>query len=151
MSQNLVNLPSPAERIILQFSGDADQFGISTDLPDLAFLRKLSIQGRLRFFQDSGFSTSITITPPDGETFFFYKATAKTTTNDANTLSVVNDGNTRYSNTLGSITAVPTEINFIDSLVGNGTKTFVVATTDDGNLSVFGWVENTSRIRGPTI
>ena len=43
-------------------------------------------------------------------------------------------------------------INMIDSLVGNGIKTFVIsATGGTPQISFFGWTENTSRIRDVTI
>jgi len=133
---------------------DRSEFGIKTDLPDVTFLRKLSIEGRLRYFQGLG-ETPITITPAQGETFFFRSAIYSA--NDANvtTFTMTNDGQVREVVVLPIRSSGSTNIHSsigMDSLVGNGSKTFTITTSEaTANVSVFGWVENTSRIRGVTI
>ena len=143
-----VEFESPATRVIEQFSGkDEEAFRIPTDLPDITFLRALSVQGRLRYFTDD-----TTITPVTGETFFLYRTHAKgTDANNVGSITVRNDGNTRMSIQLGfSGTGSGVELNIIDSLVGNGIKQLVINVTN-ASCSIYGWVENTSRIRDVTI
>ena len=149
-----IEFESPATRIIKQFSGkDEQQFRIPTDLPDLSFLRALSIQGRLRYNTASGSNgVTLTITPAVGETYFLYKVLASKVSGTG-VLTVTNDGNQRIEMAL-DVTLVPTiQIELVDSLVGNGVQTLVVAigTNATGNLTALGWVENTSRIRDVTI
>ncbi len=133
------------------FKKDPDlmrEFGVPTDLPDITFLRKLSIEGRLRFFQNA---TDISITPPTGETFFFYRLIGNNATSTQDDLVITNDGNTRLTVDTGLGAAPPFVINFIDSIVGNGVRALTFSKGQIGGISVFGWVENTSRIRDPTI
>ncbi len=153
-----IEFESPAARVIKQFSGkDEEQFRIPVDLPDITFLRALSVQGRLRFFQTSDLNANpITITPPTGETFFFYRAEFSQTAAASGDVTISNDGNTRWSMELTQVSIGQGQLitEFIDSLVGDGTKTFNI--TDDTatsvvHTSIFGWVENTSRIRDATI
>ncbi len=136
---------------------DRGEFGIPSTLPDLAFLRRLSIEGRLRFFQANG-SDDITITPNEGETFFFLGA-IYSHNEAANTtiFTITNDGNVREIITAialntGAGPSIFQSALKMDSLVGNGTKTFTItANRDSAEMSAFGWVENTSRIRDATI
>ena len=126
-------------------------FGIQL-LPDIAFLRQLSIQGRLRYIQGT---TSTIFTPQNGETFFFLSAIyTNTSTMEACTFTLANDGMTREIVVLTVLQSgmTPTLSSIkMDSLVGNGTKTIGV-TASDGipQVTLVGWVENTSRIRDVT-
>ena len=156
MSKNLLNgdieFDSPAARIVKQFSEDGtEQFRIPANLPDTTFFRALSIQGRLRYFQAQG---TITVTPTVGETFFFYRAEMfNSHASENSTVTISNNGQTRWEMIIPSIAAgVYITAEFIDSLVGNGINTFTL-TPVDGTVraSLFGWVENTSRIRDVTI
>ena len=141
-----VEFDSPANRIIQQLQ-PKNQFRIDTSLPDLAFLRQLSVQGRLRYFFGSGIGagTPITITPTIGETLFIYKILLGA--NAAVIFTITNAGNTRAQ----VIASTGFELNLFDSLVGDGIKTVTVANAS-GNVevSVLGWIENTSRIRDVT-
>ena len=150
-----IQFDTPANRVIAQ-SQPKNRFRIDTSLPDLPFLRQLSVQGRLRFFQSTNLEdTPITITPPTGETFFFYRASFSNSSTTTSLVTIVNDGQQRFglrlltaANGAGQVTT-----EFIDSLVGDETKSFVVDATDAASViecSVFGWVENTSRIRDVT-
>ena len=90
-----VEFNTPAERVIESFK-PKNEFRLNTSLPDFAFLRALSVQGRLRYFQDTISTAAITITPSTGETFFFYKLIAlNVNVNDPSTLSIVNDTQTK--------------------------------------------------------
>ena len=144
-----VDFETPAARVIEQFSGkDEEQFRIPADLPDIAFQRRLSIQGRMRFFQGSigaSIGNIITITPAVGETFFILKASVSGS--GSWRANLINDGMTRADI---AATGVPATFDIgIDSLVGNGIKTITINTVTAisclANLT--GWVENTSRIR----
>ncbi len=67
---SIIEFESPAARVIEQFSGkDEEQFRIPVDLPDISFLRALSVQGRLRYFSGTHL-VPISIVPPTGETLF---------------------------------------------------------------------------------
>ena len=150
-----VEFESPAARVIEQFSGKKEsEFRIPADLPDLTFLRRLSIQGRLRYFQgDNGTAPFITITPNVGETIFIYKVICSNNAAAGNLFTMTNDGNLRFNVRLASTTTGGStqEITLMDSLVGNGTKTMLFDGSGNGDISVFGWSENTSRIRDVTI
>ncbi len=151
---NKVEFESPATRIIKQFSGkDEEQFKIPTNLPDITFLRALSIQGRLRYvLSDLEASAAALFTPVEGETFFMYRISLFHTGSGTGTFLVVNDGNTRFADTRG--VGNSTEYNIVDSLVGNGSKTIGVTSTSTANanrITMLGWVENTSRIRDVAI
>ncbi len=139
-----VEFDTPANRIIAQFQ-PKNQFGIDTSLPNFAFLRQLSIQGRLTInSQRIISSTPIIITPPTGETQFIYRLVITVT--QVATLTIVNDGVTRFA--LASSTAEPIILDYFDSLVGNGTKTIEFSVpSGDISVTIFGWKENTSRIR----
>ena len=151
-----IEFESPATRVIEQFSGkDEEQFRIPTDLPDLTFLRALSVQGRLVFLQGELTGTAqADITPPTGQTFFFFKGyfLNRSTANQSD-LEIQNDGNVRWAARLLAGNNNIEEISFMDSLVGNGTKTFTISHINTGimQFSIYGWNENTSRIRDVTI
>ncbi len=145
-----VEFDTPANRIIQQFE-PKNQFRIDTSLPDLAFLRQLSIQGRLRFKIDVVVNTTATsvFTPADGETIFIYAYRYQHTGSGSSTVSFVNNEQTRD---VGLVDAglPPITVNLMDSLVGDGTKTIglnIIAATGTARTSLFGWSENTSRIR----
>ena len=149
-----VEFDTPANRIIAQ-QQPQNKFRIDTSLPDLTWLRQLSIQGRLRYFQQDLSSADLVVTPPTGETFFTYKAiiiNAHATA--AASLTMTNDGLTRYVIRLLSVAndVSPFEINLLDSLVGDGSKNMTWSQSSGTMfLSVLGWVENTSRIRDVAI
>ena len=132
------------------------RFRIDTSLPDISFFRQLSIQGRLRYFQVTDLNANpISIVPPSGETFFFYRALFTNIVGVKSTIAITNNGNPRFSQKMfeGAAGMSPWVVEFIDSLVGNGSKSFDFTATDATSnieLSAFGWVENTSRIRDVT-
>ncbi len=150
-----VEFDTPANRIISEFAPKS-RFVLDTTLPDLTFLRQLSVQGRLRYdFIDLSATGSITITPPTGETYFLYRILLNVAMAGRWGLTVVNDGITRSIQRINNPAADEStqfEYDIFDSLVGNGTKSLVitaneVAGTAATTLTIFGWVENTSRIR----
>ena len=140
-----VEFDTPANRIIQQLQ-PKNAFRLDTSLPDIAFLRQLSVQGRLRYFRGSGVS-AISITPAVGETLFIYQITLNNqNTTLSTTFTITNDGIVREAQLLTTTTAI--QLNFFDSLVGDGTKAFTaVANRAEGSISLLGWVENTARIR----
>ena len=151
-----IQFDTPANRIIAQ-QQPKNKFRIDTSLPDLSFLRQLSVQGRLDYQQGSLNVASITITPATGSTYFFYKMLVSNDAAAADaTVTITNDGNQRVLISLseessGSSNSI--EVSFVDSLVGDGTKQFVIAQGGVGAVvraSIFGWFENTSRIRDVT-
>ncbi len=151
-----IEFESPASRVIKQFSGkDEEQFKIPVDLPDITFLRALSIQGRLRYFQGSsvGAGTPITITPVVGETIFIYKIILSTKSGaGVTTFTLVNDTTTRGIFSPSATGTGIIEINLVDSLVGNSSKTITIANNANSvDVTILGWSENTSRIRDVTI
>ena len=150
-----IEFESPASRVIKQFSGKKEsEFRIPADLPDITFLRRLSIQGRLRFFQGTEATNPyITITPNIGETLFIYRVIFSNRAAATNTLTVVNDNQTRISLAIQSATsgASTVIIDILDSLVGNGISTITLDGSGNGSATILAWVENTSRIRDVTI
>ena len=140
-----IEFDTPANRIIQQLQ-PKNAFRLDTSLPDIAFLRQLSVQGRLRYFRGSGVS-AISITPTVGETLFIYQITLNNqNTTLSTTFTITNDGIIREAQLLTTTTAI--QLNFFDSLVGDGTKAFTaVANRAEGSISLLGWVENTARIR----
>ena len=150
-----VEFDTPANRIITQLA-PKNQFRIDTSLPDLPFLRQMSIQGRLRFFQATDLNANpITIIPAPGETFFFYRADFYNGGATNSIIAITNDGQTRYSmNSSTTVSGVQQWIvEFVDSLVGDGVKSFTLTAgnaSSSVDCSMFGWVENTSRIRDVT-
>ena len=145
-----VEFDTPANRIIQQLQ-PKNQFRVDTSLPDIAFLRQLSVQGRLRFFQGGGL-TPITITPNVGETLFIYGGTYNMFSSAGSiTVTITNDGTTRESLFTPQSTMQNGTLGIFDSLVGDNIKQFtVVANRTGANFSLFGWVENTARIRDVT-
>ena len=156
-----VEFESPATRVIKQFSGkDEQQFRIPVDLPDLSFLRALSIQGRLRYTfgtDNSGAAADlVTITPATGETLFLYRIHYQVSSANGQTFTYNNAGQLReqlsLSTTIGSFVVSD---GWVDSLVGNGVDSIVIrATSANGgtrSVNVFTWTENTSRIRDVAI
>ena len=147
-----IQFDTPANRIIAQ-QQPKNKFRIDTSLPDVAFLRQLSIQGRLRYFQEE--LTDIIFTPANGETFFFLRANARNTdAGGTRRFTIINAGMIRESFNLpaNSVSSVEYISNMkMDSLVGDGIKTFECqGQTDDLDMTMWGWVENTSRIRDVT-
>ncbi len=145
-----VEFDTPANRIIAA-QAPKNQFGINTSLPDIAFLRQLTVQGRMRYVRNSfnGIGEIVNFTPANGETFFLLHAQFTCTLGQAVAVNLVNDGMTRSALRTLFGTSRTFDIG-IDSLVGDGTKKIALdnkltATTGGGNL--IGWVENTSRIR----
>ena len=153
-----IQFDTPANRVIAQ-QQPKNQFRIDTSLPDLPFLRQLSIQGRLRYFNGEVIddtANAITITPTEGETLFIYQLIVTNSTNNI-VATLFNNDQTRLvirSGTSGTNVSDASIIPIVDSLVGNGLKTIRVeiatATNGIGNVSLLGWVENTSRIRDVT-
>jgi len=126
---------------------DRSQFGIPTNLPDLAFLRKLSIEGRLRYF--TVVDDTLTITPAIGDTVFIYKLILNSILNTP-LFTFLNDGNVRLAVQSGTNTV--RQIDIFDSLVGDGTKSITITSSAVSiRTTALGWVENTSRIRDPTV
>ena len=148
-----IEFDTPAARVIKEFSGkDSEQFKIPVDLPDLSFLRALSVQGRLRYNHLSTIITaSLSITPTIGETRFFYQILFNLNSAAAWTITISNGDNTRAVFNL--VTTVETQTTnfvytFLDSLVGNGTSSFDITLTEISgtgtmNVTAFGWSENT--------
>jgi len=142
-----VEFDTPINRILAQ-QQPKNKFRIDTSLPDLSFLRQLSVQGRLRFNRGSG-ATTITITPPTGETLFFYGGLFGSGAAAASTFTIKNNGITRAAFVIAASDFK--QVDLIDSLVGDDTKTFTVtASNAAASFNIFTWVENTSRIRDVT-
>ena len=146
-----VEFDSPANRIISQFA-PKDKFGIQL-LPDIAFLRQLAIQGRMRYFQGSTSSIEaiVSFVPNEGETFFFLKGTFYSSAAGGSQVNLSNNGNVRINQRTTLNTPQDLDIG-IDSLVGDNIKAYTIdnlAATFTA-ASMIGWVENTSRIRDVT-
>ena len=146
-----VDFETPAERII-RAAKPENEFRIPTDLPDLAFLRRLSIQGRLTYNVVVGTTAALVITPPQGATQFIYKIfLTNRNSNENNTFTITNNGIVRATIIVSADAAVtdsPTQIiPLFDSLVGNSVKTFEVEGNQTEDITILGWIENTSRIR----
>ena len=161
-----IEFESPAARVVKQFSEDGkEQFKIPVNLPDLTFLRALSVQGRLVFVQGevtgTAAATIVEFIPPNGTTFFFYAAfcQSRMTSGNVPEFEIQNDGNTREVIPLGlslGNSGFWRATMKMDSLVGNGIKSFRIRQTQtitsaEMGASMFGWTENTSRIRDVTI
>ena len=152
-----VEFDTPANRIIQQFE-PKNKFRIDTSLPDMAFLRQLSVQGRLTYNVITNSGDPLIITPQTGTTFFIYQIilTNRSTTAN-NTFTVTNNGIIRLTLLLSSRIAVEgivknpsLVIPFFDSLVGDSVKTFQVSGSSTEDITILGWNENTSRIRDVT-
>ncbi len=143
-----VEFDTPANRIIAQIK--PNKFSINTSLPDISFLRQLAVQGRMRYFQGTH-TTDITITPTIGETLFIGGG-SWVGLSAASTLTVRNAGNLRESILISTTSGYSSSFQFgLDSLVGDGIKQFVVAASAATvSFNIWGWVENTSRIRDVT-
>ena len=143
-----IEFETPAARVIKQFSDTGKEpFRIPVDLPDLAILRQLSIQGRLRF--NIATNSTLTLTPTIGETQFIYKVYLNATSAFSN-FTITNDGMNRVKIRLAAATSLV--VDFFDSLVGNSIKTFTVTASGAGTeITALSWIENTSRIRDVAI
>ena len=150
-----VEFDTPANRIIQQLQ-PKNQFRIDTSLPDIPFLRQLSIQGRLRTFSganvtaDSSGINIFQFIPASGETIFIYSLqVAMSSVNLVNI--VVNWGIDRRILLTTSSTASPLSVPYFDSFVGDGTKvlevTWLSSVVGNKSASMLGWTENTSRVR----
>ena len=153
-----IEFETPAARIVKQFSEDGtEQFKIPANLPDITFLRALSVQGRLIFVQGSITSavagTIAEIIPVNGSTLFVYRVVISNTSGTLPIIEIQNDSNVRENIIVPANTI--NNSRFVDSLVGNSSKSFRVekltATGATQFASIFGWIENTSRIRDVTI
>ena len=146
----------PVEQFLKSLGGNDNQFGVNTTLPNLALLRQLSIQGRLRFFTGTGLAgnDAISITPPEGETLFIYGGNCAFIAGASGVVdgTIINNGQSRQTVRAFFEGTSTTPFIIFDSLVGNGIKTFRVAiATSTGRANLVGWVENTSRIRDATL
>ena len=153
-----IEFDTPANRVIAA-QQPKNQFRIQL-LPDIAFLRQLSIQGRLRYFQGTttGDTTdTIVITPNIGETIFLYAIEITTNVIGSSTVTFTNDNMTRAIYRFQSGSGGDGQSyspNFkMDSLVGDSIKQMIfrtAASVGSITISVYGWTENTSRIRDVT-
>ncbi len=151
-----IEFDTPANRIIKQFSPE-DRFGINTSLPDISFLRQLSIQGRLitKHGFTSGTEQMITIKPATGTTLFVYNLTlyadsASAITTFQVTWGIPSNPEVRLRVSLRD-TFPSYDSPYFDSFVGDGTRLFIVepaaSVTGNKSTTLLGWTENTSRIR----
>ena len=150
-----IEFDTPATRVIKQFSEDGkEQFRIPADLPDLAFLRRLSIQGRLFYENQASINTfTLTHNVAVGSTDFIYKMILNVGSGGAWTFVLNNNNQERLTIRLVGVSFV---IDILDSLVGDGVKTFTVVATETAgattaSITLLGWTENTSQIRDVTI
>ena len=150
---------NPVDQFLKSLSGNDNKFGIQL-LPDITFLRQLAIQGRLVYEQattnDQGAFTLLSFVPANGSTFFYLGCTTGNQSNAAVPHALDNDGMRR------ELITTPANSSFTfamqgggDALVGDGIKAYTVERlTEAGSrttsASLFGWVENTSRIRDVT-
>ena len=150
-----VEFDTPANRIIQQFE-PKNKFRIDTSLPDIAFLRQLSIQGRMRYFTGvitAGSQTPISIIPVNGETLFIGGGSWSGGSSNAINITVSNDAQVREIVFISAANISNGSFQFkLDSLVGDGIKEFKVdaTVTSSSRFSIWGWIENTSRIRDVT-
>ena len=150
-----IQFPSPADRIVAA-QAPKNQFRIDTSLSDLPFLRQLAVQGRLRYDTfDVSDGNPFSITPQNGTTYFMFKIIIGNAAGAAGgTLTISNDGQDRANIPIpvfGTGNANTIQLDLFDSLVGDEIKS-IVFTVGSGTFrtSVFGWNENTSRIRDVT-
>ena len=156
-----VEFDTPANRVILQFKPQ-DDFKVNPTLPDLGFLRQLSIQGRLRTFSGStgdsqGTETILlNVIPDNGQTLFIYSCRISNTGSGI-AFNVKWGDEVRLTVSLTGVNGLATAIYtqpYFDSFAGNGIKAFKIGYTTNvaGSkaTTVLGWVENTSRIRDVT-
>ena len=142
-----VEFDTPANRIIAE-TQPKNKFRIDSTLPDLSFLRQLSIQGRLRYMVQEGSGLN-TITPQVGETVFIYQIWTANASAGTTELEIRNDGQLRGKVVIGANTSIITP--FFDSLVGDNVKTFTIQGGTNFITTLFFWSENTSRIRESAI
>ncbi len=151
IQNNLIEFDSPADRIVAS-QQSKNKFRIDSSLPDLGFLRQLSVQGRLRYFTGTNTSTTsdiITITPNVGETIFIYEIhfSCRAVVGKFN---VTNDGNLRLVADISLDATSASTVPYFDSLVGDNIKSIIVesiATKGPNTCPVFAWFKNTSRIK----
>ena len=141
-----VEFDTPANRIIAQ-QAPKNQFRIDPTLPDIAFLRQLSVQGRL--FYQAADAINNDVIPSNGSTFFCYSLVISNASSTARTITASNDGQTRLQVNIGPFDAIV--IPLFDSLVGDGIKIFRLDSNVLVRTSILGWNENTSRIRDVAI
>ena len=152
-----VEFDTPANRVIQQLQ-PKNQFLVDTSLADLAFLRQLSVQGRLWYLQASTSATAANLinrVTTLGSTDFIYRMTVSSGAAGSMNLTLSNDGMNRFNAVFGglstSITDDSFEFSIFDSLVGDGIKSFNIGVVESDTgfitVSLFGWTENTSRIR----
>ncbi len=149
-----VEFDTPANRVIQQLQ-PKNKFTINTNLPDLAFLRQLSIQGRLRTFSGANATadpTGINIftrIPASGETIFVYSL--QVSTSGAQITIIADWGTDRRISIPVNSTSSPIIIPYFDSFVGDGTTDLTVTwgsnTAGTKSAVMLGWTENTSRVR----
>ena len=141
-------MSTPAEKAVNEFFKGNTKFGIPSNLPDIALLRALSIQGRLRYARSTGIGNTI-FTPQEGETIFIYQYRIQHTSSGTSDFSFINAGIIRDVITLGVSNGII--IPLFDSLVGDGNKTIGITQNDAASEStLYGWSENTSQIRDVT-
>ena len=138
---------TPVERFLKSITGTGNEFNVPTNAPDLALLRALSVQGRLRYnVATLTEGQNLDLTPNLGETQFIYSFTLQHTASGSSTVTISNDGMTRMSFVLGGLI----QIKFFDSLVGDNNKVFRInkaGANGATRATILSWIENTSRIR----
>ncbi len=153
-----VEFDSPANRIIQQLQPQ-NKFRLDTSLPDLTFLRQLSVQGRLWYEQAGASATNANLivrTPATGATDFIYTMsitvlTATASIDQSYRVTLTNGGMTRAVLDIDGFVSNYVYFPILDSLVGDDVKTFNIGVVESNaaniNVNLFGWTENTSRIR----
>ncbi len=152
-----VEFDTPANRIIAQ-QQPKDKFKLNTSLPNITFLRHLSVLGRLTYdFTAATGTSTISITPAVGETQFIYQIIFNISSTGSWTISIQNNGIERSRITISTIDLQSDTFTYdiVDSLVGDGTKSLDIVLTELGgsatmSVTILGWNENTSRIRDVT-
>ena len=145
----------PVEQFLKSLGNNDNQFGINTLLPEITFLRQLSIQGRLFARQGNRLVASagniITLTPNEGETFFIYDLNLQSS--GQSTFTVTNKGIVTLSILTAGITGQGIgqyQAKFFDSIAGDGTSTWTLDVNAIAGVrvgAILVWRENTSRIR----
>ena len=152
-----VEFDTPANRIIQQLE-PKNKFRVDTSLPDLTFLRQLSVQGRLTFDTiDTNETATLSLTPSTGETQFIYQVIFNLNLVGNWTVQLLNNNIERAKFRVNSAVASSSSFTFnvLDSLVGDSIKSIDIILTESSGTSsmtatVLGWKENTSRIRDVT-
>ena len=149
-----VEFDSPANRVIAQ-QQPKNKFRIDTSLPDISFLRQLAVQGRLIYKSGSagaGNNDLLELVPTNGSTVFIYKMIFSSIAAGA-LFRFFNDDQERLVIDFTGDSTSAGEFTFMDALVGDGIKKYLIrtgVTLGTARASIFGWVENTSRIRDVT-